>query len=160
MNIELKPAYENKEEIKALFSEYTQMLVDNDSEFAEYLAVQNYEGELNHLTDKYGMPEGRLYIAWADDKPAGCIGLLRLDADRCEMKRLYVRPEFRGNRIADRLVEQIISDAKSAGYREMYLDTLPFLKGAVHLYKKYGFFEVLSYNNSPMDTSIYMKINL
>ena len=82
--------------VNTLFSEYTQMLVDNDPAFGEYLAIQNYEEELKHLREKYGMPEGRLYLAYCGGQLAGCIGLGKIDDVRCEMKRLYVRPEFRG----------------------------------------------------------------
>ena len=78
----------------------------------------------------------------------------------CEMKRLYVRPKFRGQKIGNLLVEKIINDAKKIGYSHMLLDTLPFLKSAIHMYKKYGFYEINSYNDSPMDTSIYMKLDL
>lgn len=76
------------------------------------------------------------------------------------MKRLYVRPEFRGNKIGYILIRQIINDAKEIGYRHMLLDTLPFLKSAIYMYKKIGFYEIPCYNNSPMSSSIYMKLNL
>ena len=76
------------------------------------------------------------------------------------MKRLYVRLKFRGKQIGEKLIEKIIKDAKEIGYSSMLLDTLPFLKSAIRLYKKYGFYEILSYNNSPMETSIYMKLDL
>ena len=76
------------------------------------------------------------------------------------MKRLYVRPQFRGKHIGDQLIEKIIADAKEIGYSYMLLDTLPFLESAIYLYKKYGFYEIESYNDSPMSTSIYMKLEL
>ncbi len=76
------------------------------------------------------------------------------------MKRLYVRPKFRGKHIGNLLIQRIISDAREIGYAHMLLDTLPFLQSAVHMYKKYGFYEIPSYNDSPMDSSIYMKLDL
>ena len=76
------------------------------------------------------------------------------------MKRLYVRPEFRGKRLGNILVEKIIADAKEIGYSYMLLDTLPFLQSAIRMYKKFGFYEIERYNDSPMDTSIYMKLDL
>lgn len=160
MKKEIILAYDNNEEIEELFKEYTEMLVKNDSNFAKYLEIQNYDSELEHLSDKYGLPDGRLYIVKVEDKAAGCIALRKIDDENCEMKRLYVRPEFRGHNIANKLVEMIIYDAKTIGYKTMLLDTLPFLEGAIHLYKKFGFYEIESYNNSPMDTSIYMKLDL
>ena len=84
----------------------------------------------------------------------------KLDEASCEMKRLYVRPFFRGQGIGDILIRQIIKDAKEIGYRHMLLDTLPFLQSAIHMYGKYGFYEIESYNDSPMDASIYMKLDL
>lgn len=99
-------------------------------------------------------------MIYCHEKLAGCIGLRRIDDQNCEMKRLYVRPEFRGMKLGDILVEKIIMEAKEIGYSCILLDTLPFLQSAIHLYKKYGFYEIESYNDSPMDTSIYMKLDL
>lgn len=160
MSIELTPAYTHKNEVKTLFSEYTDMLIEGDSSFKEYLEIQNYDEELEHLESKYGAPSGRLYLAYCGGELAGCIGLRKIDELNCEMKRLYVRPQFRGRHIGDCLVKRIIEDAKSIGYSHMLLDTLPFLQGALHMYKKYGFYEIPSYNDSPMDASIYMKLDL
>ena len=75
------------------------------------------------------------------------------------MKRLYVRPQFRGNHIGDQLIRTIIEDSRQIGYYHMLLDTLPFLKNAIHMYRTYGFYEIESYNDSPMDTSIYMRLD-
>ena len=105
-------------------------------------------------------PFGRLYIAYCDDQLAGCIGLRKIDDENCEMKRLYVRPEFRGKQIGNQLVKKIIDDAKEIGYAHMLLDTLPFLQSAIHMYKQHGFYEIPSYNDSPMTTSIYMRLDL
>lgn len=160
MKIEIKRAYDENVEIKKLFQEYTDMLVRNDSDFAKYLEIQNYDSELEHLEDKYGLPYGRLYIVKVENKVVGCIGLRKIDDENCEMKRLYVRPEFRGHKIANKLVTLIIDDAKKIGYKHMLLDTLPFLEEAIHLYKNFGFYEIEKYNSSPMDTSIYMKLDL
>lgn len=160
MNIELLLAYEFPQEVAMLFSEYTNMLIEGDATFKEYLEIQNYDEELNHLEIKYGLPYGRLYLAYCDGQLAGCIGLRKIDEQNCEMKRLYVRPNFRAKHIGNQLIEQIITDAKEIGYSCMLLDTLPFLKSAIHIYERYGFYEISSYNNSPMDTSIYMRLDL
>lgn len=160
MNIEIKPAYDFPQEVGELFAEYTDMLIEGDAAFKEYLAIQHYDEELQHLELKYGMPYGRLYLAYCDGRLAGCIGLRKIDEQGCEMKRLYVRPEFRGQHIGDRLVHKIIADAREAGYTHMLLDTLPFLQNAIRMYKKYGFYEIPGYNDSPMDTSIYMRLDL
>lgn len=160
MELEIVPAYDFPKEISTLFSEYTEMLIAGDPLFQEYLNIQNYDEELEHLDTKYGLPSGRLYLAFYDEKLAGCIGLRKIDDQNCEMKRLYVRPAFRGKNIGGKLIQQILKDAKEIGYSHMLLDTLPFLKSAIHMYKAYGFYEIPSYNDSPMNTSIYMKLDL
>lgn len=76
------------------------------------------------------------------------------------MKRLYIRPKFRGKKLGEILVEKIITEAREIGYSHMLLDTLPFLQNAIRLYKKFGFYEIERYNDNPMDTAIYMKLDL
>lgn len=160
MKIEIKEGYSYQKEILKLFTEYTTMLMSKQDNFEEYLKIQNYDEEVKHLEKKYGYPEGRLYIVFCDEEAAGCIALRKLDKENCEMKRLYVNPKFRGNHIGNMLIEKIISDAKEIGYKCMLLDTLPFLKNAIHRYKQYGFYEIPRYNNSPGEDTIYMKLDL
>ncbi len=157
MNIEIIPGYNRIEEIKSLFAEYTAMLINSDDRMREYLSMQNYGAELEHLEDKYGLPAGRLYLALCDGNAAGCIALRKIDDELCEMKRLYVRPGFRGAKLGERLIEKLIADARSIGYRHMLLDTLPFLEAAIHTYKKLGFYEIPSYNDNPINGSIYLR---
>lgn len=158
--IEIKPAYSEKEAIQELFQDYTNMLVQHDPSFQAYLDLQHYEDELLHLEETYGLPNGRLYLIEVDGNAAGCIGCKKLDATSCELKRLYVKPQYRGQHLAQKLLDQIIADAKTIGYQMMYLDTLPFLTQALHLYETYGFVKTDAYNNSPMDNSIFMKLEL
>lgn len=160
MRIEIKLAYNNSDEIRKLFLEYNDMLIKNDPDFAKYLKVQHYDSELEHLEEKYGLPYGRLYIVEVNNEIAGCIGLRKIDKDNCEMKRLYIRQAFRGNKISNKLLSLVINDAREIGYKRILLDTLPFLKSAIELYKKFGFCQIEKYNNSPMDKSIYMKLDL
>ena len=160
MSTQLIPAYGHTDDVKVLFSEYTGMLIAGDSSFREYLDIQHYDKEIEQLETKYGFPYGRLYLLYYNNELAGCIGLRKIDKQNCEMKRLYVRPKFRGKHLGNQLIQQIIEDARKIGYSYMLLDTLPFLKRAIHLYKEYGFYKIESYNDSPMDTSIYMKLNL
>ncbi|WP_455541913.1 GNAT family N-acetyltransferase [Intestinibacter sp.] len=160
MSLELKLAYDEKYEIKKLFSQYTNMLIETNPKMAIYLEIQNYDDELEHLETKYGTPDGRLYIASIDDKPAGCIALRKLSDKNCELKRLFVKPEFRGHKLGHILIQKVIDDAKYIGYDSMFLDTLPFLKSAIHLYNQFGFYETEPYNNSPIDTTIFMKLDL
>lgn len=160
-NLKLVYAYDRPNEVGELFKEYTDMLIEGDQAFAEYLKIQKYDKELEDPASKYGMPEGRLYLAYYEDKLAGCVGLKKLDEEGlCELKRMYVRPQFRGKKMGEKLLEVILSDAKEIGYRAMLLDTLPFLKSAIRMYRKKGFYEIPCYNDSPLDTTIYMKIDL
>lgn len=160
MRFEIVPGYDRQAEILALFTEYTQMLVEGDPTFARYLEIQNYEDELKNLEDKYGLPGGRLWLALADGAPAGCIALHPLDSERCELKRLYTRPAFRGQGLGGLLARRVIDDAREIGYRHMLLDTLPFLQSAMKLYRGLGFYEIPCYNDSPMAESYFFQLDL
>lgn len=147
MNFTIIPGYDHPEALGALFQEYTDMLVQAAPNFRGYLALQNYDEELSHLREKYE----RLYLALTPEgQAAGCIALHRLDDARCELKRLYVRPQYRKDGLGSLLTEQLLADAVSAGYRTMLLDTFPFLESAVRLYRRHGFTDAEQYNNNPI----------
>lgn len=160
MSLEIVTAFDRANEIRELFAEYMDMLLGGDPTFAGYLTIQNYDDELKDLSQKYGLPDGRLYLAYWNGEVAGSIALRKIDDENCELKRMYIKPAFRRNGIAKTLVNQLIADAREIGYRYMLLDTLPFLQTAIRMYKNIGFYEIERYNNSPMDTSIYMKFDL
>ncbi len=160
MSLEIVLAYDRADEVRELFAEYMDMLLEGDPTFAGYLTIQNYDDELKDLRQKYGVPEGRLYLAYWNGAVAGSIALRKINNEDCELKRMYIKPEFRRNGIAKTLVMRLIDDAREIGYRHMLLDTLPFLQTAIRMYKNIGFYEIGRYNNSPMDTSIYMKFDL
>ncbi len=160
MGLELLPGYGFAKEVRTLFSEYTRLLVAGEPSFREYLDIQHYDDELEHLEGKYGLPEGRLYVAFWDGAPAGCIGLRKLDDQNCEMKRLYVRPAFREKGIGSALVQRIVADAKEIGYAQMLLDTFPFLERAIAMYRAMGFYEIPRYSDSPLDSTIYLCLDL
>jgi len=160
MKIEIIPAYHKKEEIRTLFGEYTKLLTEGDAEFQKYLAIQHYDDELEHPEQKYGFPGGRLYMALCDGQIAGCGALRKIDETRCEMKRIYVRKDYRGKGIGKLLTDRLICDAKQIGYRHLLLDTFPFLDRAIAMYRTRGFREIEKYNDSPMASTIYMKLDL
>ena len=144
-----------------LFQEYTDMLVTENPAFSAYLQLQNYEEELTHLEAKYGPPDGRLYLLVTPEGDAVGTGAIRpLEGGLCELKRLYIRPAFRGRGLAEQTVRRLIGDARHLGYQRMVLDTFPFLEGAIHLYKKLGFREIASYNGTPMPDLIYLGLDL
>ena len=156
----IRPAFDSPEDVRELFAEYTAILVAGDPAFQGYLDQQNYEHELTHLEEKYGEPAGRLYLAEWDGAVAGCVALHRLSDSLAELKRLYVRPAFRGRGIGRALTERIIGEARLAGYQTLQLDTQPFLPEAIRLYERLGFEVMPGYNDSPLDTTIYMKMEL
>ena len=158
--IELVNGLEHPEEIRSLFTEYTQMLVDTDPTFARYLVLQSYDDEVLHLEAKYGPPRGRLWLALVDGEAAGCIALHPLDDERCEMKRLYVKPRFRNHGLGNLLVETMIDAARELGYRHVLLDTLPPLTAAIRLYRERGFYDIPCYNNSPMESTYFLQLDL
>jgi len=124
------------------------------------LCFQDFEQELSTLPGKYAPPQGRLYLAYIDGTLAGCIALRSFMEEQCEMKRLYVRPQFRGKNIGRLLANRIIADAKKIGYRQIYLDTLGTMTAAQELYRSLGFREISEYRFNPIDGTQYMGLDL
>jgi len=153
LKIEIRAAYEEIDSVRGLFNEYTHMLGVN-------LDFQKYDEELDGLPGKYDLPDGRLYIAKVEDQTAGCIGLRRFDDSACEMKRLFVRPQFRRLKVGRLLAEKVIQEAKMIGYKHLVLDTLAQLETASILYKSLGFYEIEPYYLNPLDNPLYMRLDL
>ena len=153
MSIQIQPAYNRLDLIRELFTEYTDMLgID--------LTFQGFDEEIHTLPGKYALPKGRLYIAVCDDDLAGCIALRPLDEKCCEMKRLFVRPQFRGLKIGKLLIDTIIAEAKNMQYEYMVLDSLSSLEKAVSIYKSMGFCETEPYYNNPIPGAVYLRLDL
>lgn len=142
------------DEARTLFREYEAWLGLD-------LCFQGFEQELRDLPGKYAEPDGRLLLAYSDYKLAGCIALRKLEDGVCEMKRLFVRDDFRGKKIGIQLIERLILDAGQIGYERMRLDTFPPKMGkAVKLYESHGFHEIPPYYNNPHDGVLFMELTL
>jgi len=139
---------------RELFQEYAQSLGVN-------LCFQNFEQELAGLPGHYAPPDGRLLLAEYELQLAGCVALHKWEDGICEMKRLYLRPSFRGKGLGRAIAEKIITDARSIGYRRMRLDTIePLMKDAVEMYRKLGFREIAAYRPNPIVGAMYMELQL
>ena len=124
------------------------------------LAFQNFGRELSAFPASYLPPSGALLLASRDEGLAGSVAMRRLDHHICEMKRLYVRPAFRGLGVGRDLARAIIASAKSAGYRHMRLDTLPGMGDAQRLYGILGFREIAAYYENPIPGTRYLELDL
>jgi ribosomal protein S18 acetylase RimI-like enzyme len=129
------------------------------------LCFQSFDLELASLPGDYAPPSGRLLLAnWLDgeeEQLAGCVALHRLQDGVCEMKRLYVRPAFRGKGIGQALAAAAVAEGREIGYRQMRLDTVPSVMGtAVALYRSMGFREISAYRVNPIAGAIYMELEL
>ena len=141
------------DEVRQLFREYqTELDVD--------LCFQSFEEELESLPGKYAPPEGQLLLGFVDGIVQGCVAFRRLDAGVCEMKRLFVRPAARSVGLGRELVAEILSQAKSAGYESMVLDTLDRLHSARLLYERAAFVEVPAYYENPLEGVMFLQRKL
>jgi ribosomal protein S18 acetylase RimI-like enzyme len=124
------------------------------------LGFQDFEMELERLPGDYVAPNGLLALARSDGEAAGCVALRALSSETCEMKRLYVRSQYRNTGLGRRLAEHVIARAKSAGYRWMYLDTLPSMSSAQHMYESLGFRDIAPYRFNPIAGSRFLGLEL
>jgi putative acetyltransferase len=138
---------------KRLFEEYVRFLnVD--------LSFQNFSKELENINLQYNEPSGGLLLASYDESPVGCAGIRRLDDDIAELKRMYVKDEYRGLKIGIALLQRSIDLAKTLGYKKLRLDTLANMTKAQQLYHSFGFSEILPYRYNPLAGTIYMEKDL
>ena len=150
-------ALESRKELIPLYREYAQLLVQTDPVFVQSLEQQNYDEEIETLEKKYSPPGGQIYLVYVEGKLAGCVGMKPQSEQYAELKRLYVRPAFRGHGLGEKLTRRMMEEARAAGYRGMRLDTLPGLQNAVKLYRSLGFREIDAYYDCLVPNTIFME---
>ena len=141
------------EMVRELFQEYW-------NSFGFTPCFQNFAGELAGLPGDYVPPAGALGLALVNEQAAGCAALRRIDETRCEAKRLFVRPAFRGQGTGRALLDWVIAQARAAGYREMLGDTMPVMEQALAMYDRYGFERAQPYSAEPTPGAIYLRLKL
>ena len=140
--------------IRELFVEYVQSLGFS-------LCFERFDQELAALPGDYAPPDGRLLLATSNGDPAGCVALRKLEPEICEMKRLYVRPQYRRKGLGRELAEKIIAEARQLGYKRLRLDTFEaIMKTAVAMYRQLGFREIPPYRQNPIEGALYMELHL
>ena len=154
--MKLKQAQSGEEiqQARQLFEEYAAWLGIN-------LCFQNFDKELAELPGDYAPPTGRLFLATESNQTAGCVALRKIGDGICEMKRLYVRPEFRGRGLGRTLAQSIIEAAREIGYLSMRLDTLPGkMDKAIAMYRSLGFKSIDPYYKNPVEGAAFMELEL
>ncbi|MFH1941643.1 MAG: GNAT family N-acetyltransferase [bacterium] len=147
---------ESKEQlrfVRELFDEYVESL-------GFELDFQDYRKEFDELPGEFAPSEGRLVLVLVDGQSAGCVGLRRMDDAVCEMKRMYVRPDFRGRGIGRGMAELLIEEARKIGYKTMRLDTIDSTREAISLYRSLGFREITPYRFNPMEGAKFFELAL
>lgn len=139
--------------IRALFAEYRRGL-------GVSLCFQSFDAEMAGLPGEYTPPRGGLWLAHEAEGLAGCVALRPADAASAELKRLYVRPAFRGRGLGRALAQHAIAHASRAGYRQLKLDTLPSMREAQALYAALGFRDIAPYNDNPVEGVRFMGLDL
>ena len=145
--------YDHLDQIKQLWRDYI-------IEIGIDLGFQDFEQEMASLPGKYARPHGRLLVAIIDQQVVGCIGLRQLFDQSGEIKRLYIKPSYRNQKIAKQLVSAIIEHAKSMNMDTLFLDTLINMHQARQLYQGFGFKECESYYDSPLTNAVYYRLTL
>lgn len=153
MTIQRIDGDEDLQAVKTLFQEYWDA-------FGFTPCFQGFASELAALPGKYAPPRGRLALARVDGEIAGCVAMRPAGGERCEMKRLYARPKFRGRGVGRALLEWVLGEARSEGYAEIVCDTMPVMERALAMYEQFGFERTEPYEANATEGAIYLRFKL
>ena len=138
---------------RKLFKEYA-------SSLGRDLSLEDFARELIELPGQYRPPHGALLVAQCDGRPAGCVALRPLDDTLCEMKRLFVRHQFRGKGVGKRLALAVIETARDRGYRAMRISFAPWMEEAIAIYRGLGFRPIEAYRTGVFEGSVFLELTL
>jgi putative acetyltransferase len=124
------------------------------------LTFQDFTGELKTIDRQYNKPKGALLLVYHENRVIGCAGLRSLDDDTAELKRMFVQPAYRGNKIGQQILDRMIQIAKDRNYKAIRLDTLQSMTPALNLYRSYGFYEIPAYRFNPIEGPVFMEKQL
>jgi len=145
---------------EALISRAKELVLEYSHSLEFDLGFQDFDAELENFPRQYSPPTGCLVLALSEEQPVGCVGVRYLEKTICEMKRLYVRPRFRGKQAGKALAQAAIKTGKALGYQRMRLDTVPSMESANRLYRSLGFVEIGPYRHNPIEGATYLELNL
>lgn len=154
------------ENIKIIFgnekiSEVVKIFAEYKAELNLDLSFQPADDSAENILKRYGEPAGKIFLATVDEKIAGCVAFHKMNFEKsCELKRLFVKPEYRGLKLGKKLLAKAIDEAKKIGYKKIYLDTLSTLENACRLYEKFGFKKIDAYYENPLKNVVYYMLEI
>lgn len=142
------------------FSAAKLLFLDYAKELGVDLCFQDFDNELKEISIQYNAPSGFLLLLKYKNEFIGCVGLRKMKNEISEMKRMYIKKEFRGKGLSKKMIEEIVVQANKMNYKKILLDTLPQMKEAINLYALFGFKEIKAYRFNPIDETKYMELTL
>ena len=125
------------------------------------LCFQNFENEIKNIQTQYNLPTGRLILVLdKNNRAIGCVGIRKFENKIAELKRMYLKKNYRNQNLGKKLLQLALDEAKNLGYKKIRLDTIATMEAAIHLYRKTGFKEIPSYRHNPIEDVKYFEYEL
>jgi putative acetyltransferase len=160
VQVETEAHIRQARELLLEYFDYLRTDVDKVEDLNTIPALAGYEADLAELPGKYAPPDGRLLLALYDGEAAGCVSFFKYGDGVCEVKRLWVRPRFRGKKAGRALMETLVAEARSSGYHTVLLNTVNTLTEAISLYRSLGFEMTAPFYDEVLDYELFMKLEL